>query len=167
MLLTLRHIPFDCSAKMPKARSHSGYGWEGVLPDPVHPICDGTSCTIDVDDVVTGVGGGYRVDAHVRAADETPTEAESAARLLLQGTFGVSDQHPSTWRTNIHRDGAQIASHTHQHTRGCPEHSLWCIGKPCTSCSQGRCSTALLEALHFLFQRSLLNGTFGILLNHP
>jgi hypothetical protein len=86
MLLTLRHIPFDCSAKTPKARSHSGYGWEGVLPDPVHPICDGTSCTVDVED---GEGGGYRVDAHVRLADETPTEAESAARLLLQGSFGA------------------------------------------------------------------------------
>jgi hypothetical protein len=41
MLLTLRHIPLDCSSKMPMARSHSGYPWEGVLPyvkHPFHPI---------------------------------------------------------------------------------------------------------------------------------
>ena len=77
-----------------QARSHSGYGWEGVLPYPVHPICDGTSCTIDVDVAGAGAeggGGGYRVDAHVRPVDETPTEAESTARLLLQGTFGPTN----------------------------------------------------------------------------
>jgi hypothetical protein len=89
MLLTLRHIPFDCSAKSPKARSHSGYAWEGVLPDPIYPVCKGNDCTMDVEGMN---GGGFRVDAYVRPNDETPTEAESTARLLLQGTFGPTNE---------------------------------------------------------------------------
>ena len=99
VLLILREIPFDCSTMMPRARSHSGYLWEGVVPHPIHPVCDKAagSCTVDVKDMVRngggdGDGGGFRIDAYVRPEDETPTEGESTARLLLQGTFGPTQE---------------------------------------------------------------------------
>lgn len=106
LLLILREIPFDCSTKPAVARSHSGYEWEGVLPTPIQPTCNDATgdCTIDIDAMVaaTGTGAasdssgnvGYRIDGYLRPSDETPTFAESTARLLLQGT----EHYPSAFR---------------------------------------------------------------------
>lgn len=89
-ILTLTLVSPDCN-QQPRvvARSHSGFGWERLppFPNPAQPVCIGTSCTLSTEHL--GGGGGYRVDAHDRPAEETPTESESTARLLLQGTFGT------------------------------------------------------------------------------
>jgi hypothetical protein len=81
----------DGCIAQPIARSYHGYEWEGLPPHPVQPICDHTSCSIDVRGAGAGDSGGYWVEATVQSAEQIPTEAENAARLLLQGTFGLHD----------------------------------------------------------------------------
>ena len=87
-ILALSFVSADCSATKRVARSHSGFEWEGVPPEPIRLSCDEDGCTINIEGVNRG---SFRVDAYERPTEETPTVAESTARLLLQGTFGPTN----------------------------------------------------------------------------
>ena len=105
-----------CNA-VPVARSYAAYAWEGLMPQPVHPRCVADegghhACTVNVTGHADGVyiihtasrgstddddggggggdddGGSSSTDHGIVHVPRTPTNAESASRLLVQATFG-------------------------------------------------------------------------------
>eukprot|EP00945_MAST-04E_sp_MAST-4E-sp1_P002536 g2536.t1 len=90
VILTLKRIlERDCSTTS-VARSYDGNVWEGTYPHPHDPKeCDtGTkSCTIET----SNIGVAYRIDAYSLTADEVRTSNETISRLLLQATYGPSE----------------------------------------------------------------------------
>ena len=96
LLLTLLWVDAaDCSA-LPVARSYGGYVWEGVMPEPVYPVCDATTEICSVVGLGAKVAGKLRFQAGAFTLGTTHrlgkpvTKAESVARLMVQGTFGAS-----------------------------------------------------------------------------
>ena len=105
LLLTLRRISTDCTTAKAVARSYGGHAWEGLLPVPLQPSCtEGpTQCTIGA-----SIWDGYRIDAV--EWETPPTEADAAARLLLQGTFGPTVDSIAAALAAAGRDLATVSS---------------------------------------------------------
>lgn len=86
-LLTLKTVGPDCAAR-PVARSYDGHPWEGVLPAPVQPDCDDVQgrCFVNLLTRDGSASDTFRIDSV--AGFPGVTEAEAAARLLQQASFG-------------------------------------------------------------------------------
>ena len=97
VLLTLLWVKADeCSTALPVARSYAGYPWEGIMPVPVFPECNDSTgnCLINLDSSalptqISIVTGAFVIQMRQRQG-KSVTEAEAVARLMIQGTFGVT-----------------------------------------------------------------------------
>ena len=79
-ILTLSFVSADCSLSRKVARSHSGFGWEGVPPDPIHLSCDRKQFAIDIEGMG---GGGYRVDGYQRSGDYRALLSQKGAKIVV------------------------------------------------------------------------------------
>lgn len=102
--LTLQLVGPDCSLRA-VARSYDGQPWEGVLPTPLQPDCDKGSGACSLVVHAKDYAGGarrrrgspdavalpsFRVDSF--AGYPGITEADAAARLMHQATFGPTQR---------------------------------------------------------------------------
>ena len=108
VLLTLLWVKSDdCNQTYSVARSYSDYPWEGIMPGPVFPDCDDSTgnCVLDLRSLslpsqISNTSGAFLIQMRQRLG-KSVTEAEEVARLMIQGTFGVTKTEINTVLDNF------------------------------------------------------------------